>query len=438
MLLIYTPRLTNRVGYTLNVIFKHLLRTEFSITTDEHIFAQSDGAKLCYAPRRIGDALFIKSGGLLTSTSIEDQETRATQQEGQWVLFPVHGRDLDFSFDLPAAVFYMVSRYEEYLPHSEDPHGRFTADQSVAAKAGFLELPVVDQWAEMLRQKLNERYPSLNLPQRNYRFVQTVDIDAAWCYLHKGAFRTVTGALRDLFARHDYTEVKRRFRVLARREEDPFDTFDYILEQHKKRAPGSSLLFFALVADYDQYNKPANYLNPHTRDLLQHLDDYANMGLHPGYYSLEEPQKVDIEAKRLEQILHRPIVRARYHFLRLKMPTSYRILLHAGIKNDYTMGYADVAGFRAGISVPYPFYDLDRDMETELMLHPFCVMDTTLQKYMKLTPGEAVERYRTLVETVRAVGGDFCCIAHNQNLCELFGWQGWRKAYEEMLDIAKP
>ena len=438
MLLIYTPRLTNRVGYTLNVIFKHMLHTDFNITTDAELFAKSDGAKLCYGPKRIGDALFIKSCNLLMSTSIEDQETHAEQQNGQWILFPAYGRDLDFGFDLLAAVFYMVSRYEEYLPHSKDIHGRFTADQSVAAMAGFLELPVVDQWVEMLRVRLNERYPELSLTQRPYHFVQTVDIDAAWCYLHKGAFRTVTGALRDLFARHDYTEVKRRFRVIRRREADPFDTFDYILEQRKQRAPGSALLFFALLADYDQYDKPANYLNPHTRDLLQHLDDYAHMGLHPGYYSLEEPQKVDIEAKRLEQILHRPIVRSRYHFLRLKLPTSYRILLHAGIKNDYTMGYADIAGFRAGISVPYPFYDLDRDMETELMLHPFCMMDTTLHKYMKLTPEEALEKSRALVQSVRDVGGDFCCVVHNQNLCELFGWQGWRKAYEEMLDIAKP
>ena len=438
MLLIYTPRLTNRVGYTLNVIFKHLLRTEFSITTDAELFTQSDGAKLCYGPQRVGDALFIKSGDLLTSTSIEEQEPHAVQQDGQWVLFPVYGRDLDLGFDLPAAVFYMVSRYEEYLPHSEDLHGRFTADQSVAAKAGFIELPVVDQWAEMLRVKLTERYPDLSLPRRSYHFVQTVDIDAAWCYLHKGTFRTVTGALRDLFARHDYTEVKRRFRVLTGREADPYDTFDYILEQHRQRTPGAMLLFFALLADYGQYDKPSNHLNPYTRDLLQHLDDYAHMGIHPGYYSLEEPRRIDIESKRLEDILHRPIFRSRYHFLRLKLPASYRMLLHAGIKDDYTMGYSETIGFRAGISVPYPFYDLDRDMETVLTIHPFCVMDTTLQKYMRQTPEEAVATYGRLVETVRKVGGDFCCILHNQNLSEFFGWQGWRKVYEKMLDIAKP
>lgn len=438
MLLIYTPRLTNRIGYTLNVIFKHMLRTEFSISTDEQYFETYEGAKLCYGPQRVGDGVWVKSCGLLTSTSIEDQEPRAVQCDGQWTLYPVHGRGLDFGFDLLAATFFMVSRYEEYLPHSEDEHGRFVSAQSVAVQEGFVEQPVVDQWAAMLRDKLLERYPDMNMPQRNYHFVQTVDIDAAWCYLHKGVFRTVTGWLRDLFGRRDSTEVRRRLRVLTKKEADPYDTFDYILEQTKMRAPGAFLIFFALLADYDQYDKPSNYLSPHTRELLQHLDDYAHMGIHPGYYSLEEPHKVDIETKRLEQILHRPTVRARYHFLRLKMPVSYRILQHSSITDDYTMGYADVAGFRAGISVPYPFYDLDRDMETGLTIHPFCMMDITLQKYMKLSPDEALETCRRLIERVRAVGGDYCCIVHNQNLGELFGWQGWRKMYENMLDIAKP
>lgn len=437
MLLIYTPRLTNRIGYTLNVLFRDLLRTEFNITTDAQYFESHEGPKLCYGPKRVGDGLFIKSCGLMTSTSIEEQEPRATQIDGQWVLFPVHGRDTDFGFDVLAATFYMVSRYEEYLPHSEDIHGRFTADQSIAVQAGFVEQPVVDQWAVMLRRKLTERYGDTGLTPRTYRLVQTVDIDAAWCYLHKGIFRTVMGTLRDLIARRDYTEVKRRLRVLRHREADPFDTFDYILEQ-QQRIPGIHTLFFALVADYDQYDKPSNHLNPHTRELYQHLGDHAKMALHPGYCALDEPQKLDLELKRLEDIMHRKITHSRYHFLRLKLPTSYRMLLHAGIRHDYTMGYSDVAGFRAGISVPYPFYDLDRDMETVLMIHPFCVMDTTLQKYMKQTPEEALETCGRLVASLREVGGDYCFIMHNQNLCELFGWQGWRTMYEQMLEIAKP
>jgi hypothetical protein len=436
MLLIHVPKLTNRLGYTLNILFHHVLHTEFSITTDEEYFLASGGARLCYGPRRLGDTLHIKSSKLLFQTSIDEQNPNPFERDGQWMLFPVYGSDQDLPFDPLAATFYMVSRYEEYLPHREDEHGRFATAGHLAVEAGFNDEPVVDQWACMLRTLLMERYPDLAIPERSYRFVQTVDIDAAWCYKHKGFFRTVVGSLRDLIVRHDPAEVGHRFRVLLGREKDPFDTFDYILDQHRQR-PGDKLIFFALVADYDQYDKPANYQNPHTRDLLQHLDDYASMGVHPGYGALEEPSKVDIDTRRLENILHRPISKSRYHFLRLHMPKSYNILIHAGLKDDYTMGYADATGFRAGISSPYPFYDLERDKETELTIHPFCVMDTTLQKYLKMTPEEGIERYRTLIDKLRRVGGTFCCIIHNQNLCERFGWQGWRQTYEAMLDIAK-
>ena len=323
MLLIHVPKLTNRLGYTLNILFHHVLHTEFSITTDEEYFLASGGARLCYGPRRLGDTLHIKSSKLLFQTSIDEQNPNPFERDGQWMLFPVYGSDQDLPFDPLAATFYMVSRYEEYLPHREDEHGRFATAGHLAVEAGFNDEPVVDQWACMLRTLLMERYPDLAIPERSYRFVQTVDIDAAWCYKHKGFFRTVVGSLRDLIVRHDPAEVGRRFRVLLGREKDPFDTFDYILDQYRQR-PGDKLIFFALVADYDQYDKPANYQNPHTRDLLQHLDDYASMGVHPGYGALEEPSKVDIDTRRLENILHRPISKSRYHFLRLHIHSLSR------------------------------------------------------------------------------------------------------------------
>jgi len=433
MLLIHVPKLTNRLGYTLNVVFNHLLHAEYSITTDAQYFLQYGDAKLSYGQERLGDSLFIKSHSLLFETTIEEQETRAECIDGQWVLFPVYGRDLDFSFDPLAATFYMVTRYEEYLPHHEDIHGRFLTQESLAYQKGFIDQPVVDQWAQMIKKKITERYPNYEMPKQNYLFVQTVDIDAAWAYLHKGFYRSTMGFARDIFARRDFSEVVRRFRVLTHREPDPFDSFDYILQ----RADGSHPIFFALLADYGTYDKPASYLNRHMRELVQHLDDYAKMGIHPGYNTLEQPQLADTEIKRLESIIHRPIIRSRFHFLRFHLPTSYRILKRLGINEDYSMGFADSLGFRAGISVPYPFYDLERDHEIELLIHPFCIMDTTLQKYMKLSPEEGLEQYKHLIDSIRAVGGTFCCIIHNQNLTDLYGWAGWREVYEQMIEYAK-
>ena len=288
----------------------------------------------------------------------------------------------------------MVTRYEEYLPHREDEHGRFCAAASLAWKAGFLDQPVVDQWARLIRRKITERFPKYEWSKQLYTFVQTVDIDAAWRYLHKGTFRTLVGMARDLFSRHQPDEVLRRIKVLMHKEEDPYDTFDYIIDLHK-RTPGSYLLFFVLLADYGQNDKPASYLNRHTRELVQHLGDYAKMGLHPGYQSLEHPIKLDTEKKRLEAIIHRMVVRGRYHF-----------------------------------------YDLERDHENDLLIHPFCVMDTTLKKYLRKSPDEGLSEYKKLIDRVREVDGSFCCIVHNQNLNELDGWAGWKETYEKMVEYA--
>jgi len=134
MLLIHVPKLTNRLGYTLNVVFNHLLHAEYSITTDAQYYLQYGDAKLSYGQERLDDSLFVKCHPLLFETTIEEQEPRAECVDGQWILFPVYGKKLDFSFDLFAAVFYMVTRYEEYLPHHEDIHGRFMTEERLTRK----------------------------------------------------------------------------------------------------------------------------------------------------------------------------------------------------------------------------------------------------------------------------------------------------------------
>lgn len=430
MLLVYTPKVTNRLGYTLGVVLRTILKVDFSITTDRNVFDAHDDAKLCYDGSRIDGVPFIKAHHLLFETTIAEQEPRCFDYNGTKAIFPVFGKDVDLPFDPFAATFYMITRYEEYLPHREDEHGRFAANESLAAAEGFLHCAVVDRWALMVADVIHKYYPGFHIAERKFNAVLTVDIDAAYCYLHKGVFRTVTGLLRDMLHRHDMDEVKRRIRVLRHREQDPYDTFDYILDTHKRHRD-MRLIFFALVADYGMFDKPISHHNIYFRQLLQHIGDYAKLGVHPSYASVERPELVAVETKRLADILHRGIVRSRFHFLRLRLPDSYRSLTPAGIRHDYSMGFAEAIGLRAGTGTPYPFYDLERDYETELTIHPFCLMDTTLQKYLRMTPAEGLEAFKREVDELREVGGTFSFIVHNQNLGELFGWKGWREVFEQ-------
>lgn len=437
MLLIYTPRITNRLGYTIKIVFNTILRVEYTITTDQALFIKHDGPKLQYCEQRFCDAPYIKCSHLLFETIIDEQPTNYFSDKGSAALFPVYGRDLDLTFDLFASVFYIISRYEEYLPHREDKHGRFLAQDSIAYQNGFLDKAIIDRWSLIAAELIKKYYPEFTVPHRNYRFVQTVDIDAAYCYLNKGFFRTLTGLFRDIFHLHDFVEAKCRMRTIFKKEKDPYDTFDYILNL-KMKYKGTYLIFFTLLADYGIHDKSISYHNNDFRMLLQHLGDYAKMGIHPSYHSIEEPHKLEIEANRLSEILHRTIVRNRFHFLRFRLPQSYNNLIQNNILHDYSMGYAETPGFRAGTTTPYPFYDVENDQETALTIHPFVLMDTTLKNYLTLTPAEAMKSIQSHVDECREIGSDFNCIWHNQNLCEKFGWENWNTVYEFMMEYASP
>ena len=63
-------------------------------------------------------------------------------------------------------------------------------------------------------------------------------------------------------------------------------------------------------------------------------------------------------------------------------------------------------------------------------------MDTTFHTHQGLTPEQATEQFKILIDEVRELGGTFSCIFHNQNLCEDYGWEGWRQVYEEVLQYA--
>jgi hypothetical protein len=286
----------------------------------------------------------------------------------------------------------------------------------------------------MIKDLILEHYPETVFLKRNFSFEPTIDIDSAYCYLHKGWFRTCMGILRDGIHRRDPAEVKHRIRVLKKKEEDPYDTFDYIINLNKQyRFP---LIFFALLGDYSLHDKPISYLNNEFRQLLQHIGDHSKVGIHGSYDSAMEPKRLEQEIQRLAEILHRPIYRNRYHFLRFTLPRGYSNLEKQGITQDYSMGFADQPGFRNGSCSTLPFFHLSRNQEINLNIHPFVAMDTTFHTHMNLSPEEAIKLYHTLIDEVKAVDGTFSCIFHNQNLCEDFGWEGWRAVYEEVLQYA--
>src|ERR1035437_426566 len=433
MLLIYTPVINNRINYIFKLILGRILGVEYSVTAQYDEWLAYDGPRFCYAPQYEGDELFFAQPSLLLNTGTKKLHIDPVMFEGIKAFFPVtHPKSL-FPFDPFAASFYLVSRYEEYLPLIRDIHGRFPASESLALRYGFLQKPVINIWAARIAQLLQERFPELKFSKRHFNMIPTIDIDAAYSIKNKGFVRMMGGLIKSLYSK-DNEGVKKRFRVLMGMEKDPFDSFEFQLEIQKKY--NFRPIYFVLMADYGTYDKSIPFQNKPFRDIVKLLADYADVGIHTSYVSNDEPELLKTEVQRLSELLNREIQRSRQHFLRLEIPATYHNLLSLDIYNDYTMGYASQPGFRAGICDPFPFYDLDMEIETPLIIHPFMVMDGTLADYLRLSPDEAYEYIRQLIDEVKAVDGTFMSLWHNESLGGQGKWEGWPEIYENMIKYA--
>jgi len=185
MILIYTNKITNRIKYTFNLIFRELLNVDIELTSNKEDFIAFEGIKFSYAKQPLDNELFFAAGNLLFERGITNIELSFIEFEGMPAFFPVYLKESVMPFDPFAASFYLISRYEEYLPYRKDEYGRFHAKESIAYKKGFLQKPLVNIWAIKIGKIIKEKYPSISFPGKKYKFVPTIDIDAAWAYRQK-------------------------------------------------------------------------------------------------------------------------------------------------------------------------------------------------------------------------------------------------------------
>ena len=432
MLLIYTSKPTQRITYIFNHICKRILGLKINFTSSIEEFIAYSGPKISYGKKELGNELFFQSAELLFQEGFDSIDVVVKDWEETKCFFAV-GKNSSLPFDIFSASFYLLSRYEEYLPHVKDIHGRYTAAQSMAFKYGFLEKPVVDIWAYKLLETLQQKFPNYDYKKRSYKFISTVDIDNAYAYKHKSLMRSLGGFLNDI-AHFRLLNIWNRFVVVSNIKKDPFDTFQKILNSKKEK--NIKTIFFFLIGDYSTFDTNVSASKTKFKLLIKEMLDYASVGLHPSYYTMNNASMLKKEKERLEGIINTPIQRSRQHYLRFSLPETYQNLIDLEVEEDYSMGYASNVGFRASTCTPFYFYDLDYEIQTPLKIFPFALMDTTLNDYMKLTPRQSLGRIRDLKNEVKAVNGTFITLFHNESLSDYLRWKGWKKLYDSMIKIA--
>ncbi len=423
---VYAGKDSPRLRYVLDWLLGERLGLNYRLTHDKK---EAESAQHCIAYGFIEGAASIHATGLLWETGTRPQAVQTAEWEGLHTLFFDEASPCDIQFDLLAGIFYLLTRYEEYLSFTPDRHNRYPAQQSILFPA--LERPVVDEWVEAFRQFLEQVW-SISIPQKAFSFQPSYDIDIAWSYRFKGFRRTLGAVFKDI-AGGRLSRVAERMRVLRGAAKDPFESFVWMLGQHMDDDI-RPLYFILAAAKSSPFDKNIAPTHPRMASLIKALDGSGRLGLHPSYYSDVAPEKLTAEQRTLERITGHPVHNSRQHFIKLRLPQTYHTLIAAGITDDWSMGYSTHFGFRAGTSHTFLWYDLEREGATNLRVHPFSFMDSTAHYDLGLSAEEAFARLRAITDSLSSCGGFLVTIMHNYSLGTDAAWTGWATAYKRFLN----
>jgi hypothetical protein len=430
-----------RLRYAADFLLRQILG--FELVIGQH-YARTDVLLICYGNKPVeGAGFFIPAHPFLNSTVKQLPSIEIINHRGLPAFFESPAAVKDnalpvadnlLPFDLFAMAFYLLSRMEEYDPTVQlDQHQRFPASASLAFRAGFLEQPLLDQWAWTLYSLLQKQNPLCPDRKPQYHFLPTIDVDFAWAYLHKGWKRS-TGMFLSHLLKGKWAFCLKQLKVKAGWLKDPYDTYDYLKQIHQRY--DVKALFFMLLGNYGAYDKNNSPQHPAMQQLIRTLVDETGVGIHPSYKSNSDSAILHKEIKILEKIGSKPVTISRQHFLKLSFPETYRRLLAEGIQEDYSMGYAASVGFRASTAHPFNWYDLLEEKTTHLRIVPFAVMDVTLKNYMGLSPEEALTLCQKIIKQCHNTGGTFCLLWHNSSFSSEMGWEDWGESYEKIVALA--
>jgi len=427
--LIYSHTDSPRLKYVAQFL-SHYFQRPAEVTSDKNAFLEAKGIKINYSANDFdANAIHIAPQGLLHQQGIEPIRPLCFQHANGYTAFFQSAGTLEF--DLLAAIFFLLSRYEEYLPHQKDIYGRYAHQNSLAFKEGFLHLPLINIWLEHFRKEIHSTTGAI-LPMQVYTFLPTYDIDIAWSYTNKGLWRNFGGSARSLLKRQ-WKSIGERINVLRGRREDPYYSYDWMDAMHAQYNL-KPLYFFHVGQKRNAYDKNINTSNKAFQQLIRKHANRYTIGLHPSWQSGDDHTLLLKEKKTIENIIGLSITASRQHYIRFNLPDTFRRLLAAGITDDYSMGYGSINGFRASVATSFFWYDLEKEEQTSLLLHPFCFMDANSFFEQRLSSEEAFDELMQYYREVKKVNGTLVSIWHNTFLGTDTLFKGWREMYLRFLE----
>jgi hypothetical protein len=319
--------------------------------------------------------------------------------------------------DIVTISFIMLSRYEETLTTKRDKHNRYQYKHSLAFKYKFIDIPIVDEYAMLLRKFLIRFFPGLEIHRREGKVIPTHDIDE----LHRfgNLFRNIVTIIGgDLIARRSFSiarlSLKQRIATTKDTKNDPLILAIERLVKISK-AMGLYSIFYFKGLQKGQKDCTYDIFDPDVRFCMEIIKDAGmTVGIHGGYDSYNNDEIYQQEKNNIETVYGEAVTTSRQHFLRFDINNTTHVLQNCNVQNDSTLGYAEREGFRCGTCHEYFLYDLKNDCISTVKESPLIVMEGTLLHYRRQQMETALTICENLYERCQAVEGDFIILWHNQ------------------------
>lgn len=426
-LLLYSTILSNRLAYICNTIFGN----HITLTSNVEAAKAYTGLLINYSNNKLSDAeLHICPNDLLFEVDLKPQIIECFNWSNTTAFFKTTD---GIGFDVLAASFYLISRYEEYTCNETDEHHSFFYKNSIAFKANFLQTPLVNVWWK----KLQHDYPQLQLAQSTFTFCSTFDIDIAYKYKHHAYFKNIASSLKELLTFKFDALILRWKTFFKSNINDPYDVFNWLESQHQQYNI-QAIYFCMSQLKRSKYDVNLSIHNKGLKQLYHSINKTNQIGIHPSYNAgLQQLNGVDSslksEIQQLQSVLQQPIKKSRQHYLVMQLPHTYNTLIANNIKEDFSLGYNGVNGFRASYCKPFYWFNLHTNNTTNLLLHPFCAMDSNYFFFKNYTQASALTQLKNFYHSVKQYDGELVIIFHNHFNENTNNKINWKELYQQFL-----
>lgn len=331
-------------------------------------------------------------------------------------------------YDIVGLTYWMLARIEEVGRTDLDIHKRFPATSSHAYKKGYLGRPVVDEWLHILGQVIKRQWPELVLRQHSFDTKVSHDVDSPSLYGFLNLYPLIRSVAFNAIKKRNFRSAFDAAWIRMNTKNtlhlnDPYNTFDWIMDLSERH--GLKSAFYFICGGNDPHDAEYRIDHPAIRDLMLKIHRRGHeIGLHPSFNSYDKPYLILKQAEYLREVCAMEGIEqnewgGRMHYLQWQQPATMRAWADAGMHYDSSLGYADHAGFRCGTCFEYPGFDPVKQEILSLRVRPLIAMETTVMSssYMALGSGtKAVEKFVSLKNACRELGGTFTLLWHNNSI----------------------